>query len=207
VEALKRERLAIVDFPSLQSRDAALYHNESVAAFAVALLRALRSGGGSEAEAAADIDEAELALAALLHDVGKHALDADRLNHPSLSGEERNTLRDDMLDATVAVLERFGFAALAPAIRGLYRFESSRGAEGEYGATVEILAAADIYDALTAPKRYKGAPWRIAGALEELTRLPYCQARERAIFTAFVKLMKPKETAVRAGARPQIMLR
>jgi len=33
-----------------------------------------------------------------------------------------------------------------------YRFEATRGADGQFDPAVELLVAAEIYDALTAPK-------------------------------------------------------
>lgn len=204
VETFKRERLGMVDFVSIQARDVALNHNEAVAAFALALLRESTAAGVAGAAAVA---EDEILAAALVHDLGKHAVEPDRLNAPSLSGEERDRLRGDLLDNTKAVLEQLELTALAPLLEELYRFEASRGADGAYGAATEILAAADIYDALTAPKIYKGAPWRIVGALEELTRLPYCLGRERPIFDAFVDLMKPSDATIAAQRKATVVLR
>jgi adenylate cyclase len=207
IETAKRARLSMIDFASLQARDAALGHNEAVAAFALALLRDLRAQGESVAGPVAAIDESDLVIAALLHDSGKHAVAAETLNRPSLAGAELAALRTELREATLAVLERIGFASLAPVIRELYRFEEVRGAEGEYGAAAEILAAADIYDALTAPKRYKGQPWRIAGALAEIRWMPYCARQQRPAFETFVELMRPKDTAIGGGARPRVVLR
>ncbi len=204
VEAFKRERFAMVDFVSIQARDVALNHNEAVAAFALALLREMKAGGVDGREA---VDENEILAAALVHDLGKHAVEPDRLNAPALSGEERDRLRRDLLDNTRKVLVQLEMNELGPTIEEFYRFEASRGADGEFGAATEILAAADIYDALTAPKIYKGAPWRIVGALEELMRLPYCLGRERPIFNAFVDLMKPKDATIAAQRKATVVLR
>jgi hypothetical protein len=44
---------------------------------------------------------------------------------------------------------------------------------------VAELIAADIYDAMTAPKFYKGTSWRIPGALEELRHLSHRIAADR----------------------------
>ena len=204
IEGYKRDRLGMVDLTSIQARDAALNHNEAVASFALALLREMRAGDGSALDG---VDEDELVLAALLHDVGKHAIEPAALNHPSPGAEARDRLRRELLDNTLAALERLGLQSLAPVIGELYRLEGTRGAEGEYGPAAEILAAADIYDALTAPKIYKGTPWRIVGALEELLRLPYCRTADRPVFQAFVELMKPKDTPVSGRRREQVILR
>ena len=206
VEARKADRFAVIDFVSIQSRDAALRHNEAVASFALALCRALKADGIA-APGLETIDEGTVVDFALLHDVGKHALDAGRLNDGSLSGEGRDRLRQELRDGTIAALVRLELGALGPAIERFYRFEATRGADGEYDTLTEILAAADMFDALTAPKVYKGTPWRIVGALEELLRLPYRQSRDRPVFDAFIALMKPKDASVSGKARDGILFR
>jgi adenylate cyclase len=204
IETFKREVLGMVDFVSIQARDVALNHNEAVAFFALALLRDLRSGGADEL---ADVDERDIVAAALLHDLGKHAIAPDRLNAPSLGGQERDRLRRDLLDNTKAVLRQVEMSSLGSLLDAFYRFEGTRGAGGEFEPAVEILAAADIYDALTAPKVYKGAPWRIVGALEELMRLPYCLEGERPVFKAFVELMKPENATIGSQRKTTVVLR
>jgi adenylate cyclase len=201
IEAIKREHLPMIDFPSIQARDAALHHNEAVAAFALGLAREVKG------RAAQPLDEETIVLAALLHDVGKHAVDAERLNRPMMSGAEREAIRSDMCRETVAALERLGFARLSGVVTELYRFERTRGADSGFDRTIEVLAACDIYDALVAPKRYKGAPWRIAGALAELLRLPWLQTQDARIFETFIDLMKPKDAEVHGLARARILLR
>jgi adenylate cyclase len=205
IERVKQDRLAVVDFTSLQTRDLALQHNEAVASYALALLRTLRKDG---AEGAWDaVDEAMLVEAALLHDCGKHALDPARLNHRSLDAPGRERLRRDLLEGTLTTLRQIDQERLAPIVSEFYRFEATRGAEGEFSPEVEILAAADAYDALTAPKIYKGSPWRIAGALAELMRLPYCRNRLRPAFLSFVDLMKPAGASIAIRARPDAIIR
>ena len=71
--------------------------------------------------------------------------------------------------------------------------------------TLTDESAADIYDALTAPKVYKGTPWRITGALQELLHLPYCQGQVKPVFEAFVNLMKPRDAAISARASKKIV--
>jgi adenylate cyclase len=206
VEARKRDRFAMIDFVSIQSRDAALGHNEAVASFALALYRELK--GAPTASAGVDtVDERTLVDLALVHDIGKHALDDERLNAPSLNGDERDRLRKDLLDNSITILTQLDMAELAPALERFYRFERTRGADGEYDTLTEILTAADIFDALTAPKIYKGTPWRIVGALEELLRLPYCRNRDRPVFDAFIALMKPKDSSVTGKARDGVLFR
>ena len=206
VEAMKRERLGVIDFISLQARDLALQHNEAVASYAVALLRMLRADG-ADAERWRAVDEGALMTAALLHDAGKHVVEPARLNDRSLDGAGRERLRHDLLDGTLRTLKQIGADSSAPLIADLYRFEATRGAEGEFSAAVELLAAADIYEALTAPKLYKGSPWRIVGALAELMRLPYCQSQQRPVFTAFAELMKPSGAVIAPRARPDVLIR
>ena len=92
VEAMKRDRLGVIDFISLQARDLALQHNEAVASYAVALLRMLRADG-ADAERWRAVDEGALMTAALLHDTGKHAVEPARLNDRSLDGAGRERLR------------------------------------------------------------------------------------------------------------------
>ena len=206
VEAMKRDRLGVIDFISLQARDLALQHNEAVASYAVALLRMLRADS-ADAERWRAVDEGALMTAALLHDTGKHAVEPARLNDRSLDGAGRERLRRDLLDATLQTLSQIDADSSAPLIVDLYRFEATRGAEGEFSAEVELLAAADIYEALTAPKLYKGSPWRIVGALAELMRLPYCQSQQRPVFTAFAELMKPSGAVIAPRARPDVLIR
>ena len=204
VDSLKQRDLAMIDFLSVQSRDGAIHHNEAVATYAVALLRHLKSGGAA-LDGLDGLDEAELMRSALLHDVGKHALSPARLNDPGISEQDREALRRDLLDNTLKVLDQVAAPGLAGPIEALYRFERQKGAEGEYDVMQEILVAADIYDALTAPKVYKGAPWRISGALQELLHLPYCQGKERPVFEAFVNLMKPRDAAISARTTTKVV--
>ena len=69
------------------------------------------------------------------------------------------------------------------------------------------VALADIYDALTAPKLYKGAPWRISGALEELMHLALYKKGASPIITTFVDLMRPADAAIARGAKSDVMIR
>ena len=102
-------------------------------------------------------DDITMFAAALVDDLGKHAVEPDRLNAPALSGEERDRPRHDLQDNTKKVLERLEMNQLGPTIEEFHRFEASCGADGEFGAATEIPAAADIHDALTSPKIYKDA--------------------------------------------------
>jgi HD-GYP domain-containing protein (c-di-GMP phosphodiesterase class II) len=204
VNAFKRKSFAMFDFISIQSRDVALGHNEAVATYALALFRAVRE---SSPELLGELEEETLMAAALLHDVGKINIDAERLNERSPGNQERTKLRADLLDNTLKVLDQVGQHALAPALRHFYHFEENGGAGEAADTLTELLATADIYDALTAPKMYKGTPWRISGALEELLHLPHCQGGERPIFDKFVEIMRPKDAAISTTAKTEVMFR
>ena len=204
VNEIKQRDLAMIDFLSIQSRDGAINHNEAVAVFSLALLRHLKTGGAAVAGLDA-VDEEALVRSALLHDIGKHAVDGARLNDPSPAEPEREALRQDLLSNTLKVLSQIEMEDLAPATEALYSFERTKGGDGEFVIRDEILVAADIYDALTAPKLYKGAPWRISGALQELLHLPYCEGRNIPAFEAFVALMKPQDASISARATTKIV--
>lgn len=206
VEAFKRQHFGMIDFVSVQARDGALGHNEAVAAYALAHLRQMKAEANPIPGLDA-IDEATLLCAALLHDIGKHAVDSDRLNERSLGEQARSALRRELLENTVKVVEQVGHTELRPTVEALYGFAAARGADANVDPLTEILALADIYDALTAPKLYKGAPWRISGALEELLRLPYCQGAERPIVSAFVDMMKPDSVVISAGSTARVTIR
>ncbi|MDP6589995.1 MAG: adenylate/guanylate cyclase domain-containing protein, partial [Alphaproteobacteria bacterium] len=204
VNGLKRKAFGMIDFTSIQSRDVALGHNEAVATYALALLRAVKE---SAPELIGEIDEETVLAAALLHDVGKFNIDAERLNERSPGNQERTKLRADLLESTLEVVEKIGQQRLAPTLRHFYHFEET-GGEGVAADTLtELLAAADIYDALTAPKIYKGTPWRVSGALEELLHLPHCRGAERPLFDKFVEIMRPKDAAISTATKTEVMFR
>ncbi|MBM3517206.1 MAG: hypothetical protein FJX56_04840 [Alphaproteobacteria bacterium] len=194
-QAFRRERLGMIDFPSLQSREGAFHHNEAVAAYALALLRAAARAGTLDGSGA--VDEASLLAAALLHDVSKDTIDAGRINAVGLDGAKCDRLREDLRAGTLSILDQVGFAEATPVIDRLYRFEANGGA----GTPAEVLgdsvllpiAAPDIYDAMTAPKFYKGTSWCISGALGELLHLPACAASVRPLIQAFIDLMRPAD--------------
>lgn len=204
VKAFKQGSFAMIDFTSIQSRDIALGHNEAVATFALALFRALKE---SAPELLGELQEETVMAAALLHDVGKFNIDAERLNERSPGIQERTKLRADLLQCTLEVVEKIGQHQIAPTLRHFYHFEETGGEGAEADTLTELLAAADIYDALTAPKVYKGTPWRVSGALEELLHLPHCQGAERPIFDKFVEIMRPKDAAISTTTKTEVMFR
>lgn len=69
---------------------------------------------------------------------------------------------------------------MAEQLHDLYRFEAQEN-NGETAMLTEILGVSDIYDALTAPKFYKGTPWSIRGALEDILRMPFALRRSRPV--------------------------
>ena len=200
------QHFPMIDFPSIQARDGALHHNEAVAGVALALLRSVREAG-IELEGLDTLEEDVVIRLALAHDVGKYAIAADRLNDPSPGTAARDTLRADILSNTSAVLEKVGLTEMVPALQALYHFEATGGTGQAPGALIEIVALADIYDALTAPKLYKGAPWRISGALEEVMHLAVYRSGPNKVVSDFVDLMRPADTAISRGATSDIMIR
>jgi len=205
VYEFRRRNFPMIDFVSLQSRDGSLGHNESVATYAIALHQFLLArNGGDGALRLKEIRPERLMRIALLHDLGKHALDGTLLNGPCPAPEQKATLRGQLLQCTQKAVETLGLAELAPSLDALYRLEAGEPWSEAIEPDVWLVVIADIYDALTAPKLYKGSPWRISGALEELLRLPLCCGVSRACFEAFVELMKPEAAriSVRSVEKP-----
>jgi adenylate cyclase len=200
------QHFSMIDFPSIQARDGALHHNEAVAGIALALLRSVRKAD-IEQDGLDVLEEDAVIRLALAHDVGKYAIATDRLNDPSPGTAGRDTLRADILSNTSAVLEKVGLTDMVPALQALYHFEATGGTGQAPGALIEIVALADIYDALTAPKLYKGAPWRISGALEEVMHLAAYRSGPSKVVSDFVDLMRPADTAISRGATGDIMIR
>lgn len=197
IETFKDEHFDRVNFVSIQARDGAFYHNETVAILALALLRELR-GHSELGSKASEIDEQRLIGLALLHDIGKRAIDPRRLNERGLSSEERAALRSDLERATVETLARLELADLAEPLHDLYRFETQEN-NGETTMLTEILGVSDMYDALTAPKFYKGKPWSVRGALEDILRMPFALRRSRPVLQTFAELMRPASATLTVG--------
>jgi adenylate cyclase len=210
VERVKEE-LQAVDFPSIQARDGALQHNEAVAAFALAIARYLRSRPKALPPAYMEqvnrIRDEEIVLLALLHDLGKYALDPALLNTPALPVDRRAALVAEMRRETEAALEQLSLRELIPRLEPFYRFEESRGAWTDPDPFTVLVAVADTYDALTAPKVYKGRPWTVQGSLEELLRMPYTQARNCPMVRNFVEFMQPEGKQIKAVVRTDRLFR
>ncbi len=208
VLAFRDSRLSEVDFISVQARDGALGHNETVAAVSLALRRFLvAEGRGAKAAAdAAAVSEEDLLHLAFLHDLGKHALDPMRLNGGLLSAAQRDRLVHDLREATLEVLDRLELGHLRAALERLYRFEAARGAERESDVLVTLVAAADMYDALVAPKTYRGRSWSISGTLEELLRSH--QARSDCpVLQGLADLMRPASAVVTVRGKGRLLYR
>jgi adenylate cyclase len=205
VARFEAERLQSVDFTSVQARDGNLRHNECVASLALGLLRHLREEGPLREHAAA-IDEDELVSLALLHDLGKHAMDPALLNDPDLGLVELERLRSELLARTESAFERLGFRALVSALRQLYELERTRGACPEEGLLVHIVGACDIYDALVAPKHYMGRGWTIAGSLDELLRLDV-PASIKPVYRALAELVRPSRATLHDDRSEDVLFR
>jgi hypothetical protein len=207
VAAVRAEHLGAIDFLSIQARDGALGHNEAVAAYALGLLRLLKDGGeGFEVAGIDAVNEDDVVALALVHDVGKFAIEATRLNDPAPDAAALEALRDDLSAKTVEALATLERPSLSAPVESLVAFERTGGAGAEIDLATEIVVAADIYDAMAAPKLYKGAPWRITGVLEEMLHLPYCQGAARPVFQAFVELMKPKDAPIAVRSANKVLI-
>src|SRR5215469_292555 len=138
---------------SIQERDILTYdHSRRVATYAQRLARYL---GWSRGEAR------DLALAALVHDLGKTWITNDILNKAAaLSDEERRTIeRHPVIGARILIgcdIDPFYVEAV------LHHHEAWDGRgypEGLHGEDIplgaRILAVADVYDALTSERPYK----------------------------------------------------
>lgn len=194
IEAFKAQHLSRVNFVSVQARDGAFYHNETVAILALALQRELRQQDKIPASTS-DIDEQAVIRLALVHDLGKRAIDPHRLNERGLSEEERTRLRADLESHTIETLGQLEFDSMAEAVRALYRLEAQQ-PDAVFDALTTIVGIADIFDALVAPKFYKGSPWTVRGALEEVARMPIMLGEQRAFLSVFAELMRPASVSL-----------
>jgi adenylate cyclase len=208
VESIKEEHFDVVDFTSIQARDGALLHNEAVAAFSLALFRYLRSEDTSPSpEITAlrsqlnEISETDLVSFALLHDLGKYSVEHEKLNDTSLEKEERLSLIRLLCENTKEALRQLELEHFIPQLERFYDYEMTKGAVKDIDAFTLIVAIADIFDALTAPKMYKGKSWSIQGTLEEILRNPYAQLQKSPIIRDFVELMRPASEEVKASKK------
>lgn len=166
IEREQENRKLLLSFvKSIQERDIVTYeHSRRVATYAYRIARYL---GWTRREAS------NLALAALVHDLGKTWIANDILNKAAaLSDEERRTIeRHPVIGARILIgcdIDRFYVEAV------LHHHESWDGhgyPEGLHGEEIplgaRILAVADVYDALTTARPYK-APLSVEAARERL---------------------------------------
>ena len=166
IERERENRKLLLSFvKSIQERDIVTYeHSRRVATYAYRIARYL---GWTRREAS------NLALAALVHDLGKTWIANDILNKAAaLSDEERRTIeRHPVIGARILIgcdIDRFYVETV------LHHHESWDGRgypEGLHGEEIplgaRILAVADVYDALTTARPYK-APLSVEAARERL---------------------------------------
>ena len=166
IEHERENRKLLLSFvKSIQERDIVTYeHSRRVATYAYRIARYL---GWTRREAS------NLALAALVHDLGKTWIANDILNKAAaLSDEERRTIeRHPVIGARILIgcdIDRFYVETV------LHHHESWDGRgypEGLHGEEIplgaRILAVADVYDALTTARPYK-APLSVEAARERL---------------------------------------
>ncbi len=203
IAEFKNRELEAIDFISIQAHDGAIMHNEATATYSLALCRYLRDKVRNDESFAAlrpgmeDLSEEDIILTALLHDVGKHAIDTDILNAANLSAQSLEELRTDVLRETSAVLMELNYEKYITPLENLYYFKKNLQPKDEDDLLTIIVSAANLYDTLTAPKLYKGEPWTITGSLEELLRIPYCQSKNCQVYRSFVELFKPESMVLR----------
>jgi class 3 adenylate cyclase len=133
VEAMKRERLGVIDFISLQARDLALQHNETVASYAVALLRMLRADS-TDAERWRAVDEGALMTAALLHDAGKHVMGR---RGSTIAASTAPATRGCAATCSTLRCRRSGRSAPTPRHRSLSIFTDSRRRAGRRASSAQ----------------------------------------------------------------------
>jgi putative nucleotidyltransferase with HDIG domain len=152
---------------ALEARDPSTReHTRRVARLAVLVGAELRLGVGRQRT---------LAVAALMHDVGKLRTPVDILRKPGrLDDAEFAEIREHPQHG-VEILRRVGgFAEVEPLIAAHHeRLDGSgypRGLRGdEVPLEARILAVCDVFDALTSDRAYRGA-WTSAAAVAELER-------------------------------------
>ena len=144
---------------------------------------------------AASVDR--LRWAALLHDIGKLAVPAPVLNKPAkLSGREWEVVREHPAEGARlagALLRWLGEWGLAIAEHH-ERFDGSGYPEGLQGKEISlagrIVAVADAFEVMTAPRAYKRAMTRPA-ALEEMVRFSGSQF-DPDVVRAFLHVSTPR---------------
>jgi putative nucleotidyltransferase with HDIG domain len=182
----RENRQVLLSFAkSIQERDIVTYeHSRRVATYAQRLARCL---GWSRQDAR------DLALAALVHDLGKTWITNDILNKSAaLSEEERRTMeRHVTIGARILIgcdVHPFYVETV------LYHHEAWDGhgypvglRGDEIPLSARILSVADVYDVLTSQRPYK-APLKLEAARERIV-LSSGTSFDPAIVAAFVRLL------------------
>ena len=107
------------------------------------------------------LDATEVELVAVLHDVGKLAVDRDLLDWPGpLDEDQRERLRRHTIEGEEMLARTAGLEHLAAAVRATHEAWDGSGypdglAEGEIPLTARIVAVVDAYDAMTSERAYR----------------------------------------------------
>ena len=127
-------------------------HSHRLAEHARALAEYMRLG---------PIEATEVELVAVLHDVGKLAIDRDLLDWPGpLDHEQRARLRRHTIEGEEMLTRTAGLEHLAPAVRATHEAWDGSGypdglARDEIPLTARIVAVVDAYDAMTSERAYR----------------------------------------------------
>ncbi len=142
-----------------------------------------------------DVDEVEsIGLAGHIHDIGKLAVPAEILSHPGRLSEVEMELVRTHPQAGSDMLERVGFPREAREIvlQHHVRIDGSGYPSGLRGDEVcigaQIVAVADVFDAIVSTRPYRGS-LGLDAALEELARGSGTRYNAEAV-AAFIRLVK-----------------
>lgn len=209
VEKIKKARLQSVDFLSIQAHDGAILHNESVACYALSLVRYLKSAKAKTEvlNRLGEIAEDSLVAFALLHDIGKYAVDSETLNATDLDSDGIDGLRRDIYGQTASVLKKLGLEQIVLHMNNFYEYEKNRSGDLISDGLTSVVALADVYDALTAPKIYKGKSWSINGTLVEISRMTQNDVYLSELSKYFIELMRGDDSEIVVKSRDSAIFR